>query len=170
MPLTTAREDGGTMLITGTSALLILHALVGVALLGAITHQVVSLYLKRGGPRGTTFLGRYSSVNTQTFVLAIVAIYVLQVILGAIVYPSYRVNVRPDFEDLYLFKGVGSFEVKEHLAGIGMALLPLYYWLWRPDVAETHRIDRAVITSLLAFVVWWGFLVGEVLNNIRGLA
>ena len=158
------------MLITATSALLIIHALVGIALLGAITHQVVSLYLKRVGPRGTSFIGRYTSVNTQLFVLAIVTIYVIQILLGVLVYPAYRANVRVEFEEMYLFKGVGIFEVKEHLAGIGLALLPLYYWLWRPEVAETHRIDRAVITSMLAFIVWWGFLVGEVLNNIRGLA
>jgi hypothetical protein len=25
-----------------------------------------------------------------------------------------------------------------------------------------------MLTSLLAFIVWWGFLTGHILNNIRG--
>jgi hypothetical protein len=91
------------------------------------------------------------------------------VILGAIIYPSYRLNVRIPFEEMFLFKAVGSFESKEHFAGIGVGLLPLYYWLWRPNVADSHRRDRLAITTVLAFIVWWGFLIGHILNNIRGL-
>ena len=60
------------------------------------------------------------------------------------------------------------FEMKEHFAGIGMSLLPIYYWLWRPEIADTHRRDRVAITSILAFIVWWDFLIGHILNNIRG--
>jgi hypothetical protein len=25
-----------------------------------------------------------------------------------------------------------------------------------------------MLTTLLAFIVWWGFIVGHILNNIRG--
>ena len=128
------------------------------------------MYRQRTGPRGLSFVDRYTSVNTNVFVAAIIVLYVVQVILGAIVYTNYRINVRPTFEDLFFFKGVGSFELKEHFAALGLALLPLYFWLWRPDKAETTRRDRIAITTLLAFIVWWGFLVGEVLNNVRGIS
>jgi hypothetical protein len=158
------------MPITGTTVLLILHSLVGVALLGAITHQVISMYRKRAGVRSGSFIDRYTGVNQQVFVVAIITLYVLQMVLGAVIYPSYRVNVRIPFEEMFLYKAVGSFEVKEHFAGIGLGLLPLYYWLWRPDAAQSHRRDRVIITSLLTFIVWWGFLIGHILNNIRGIA
>ena len=149
------------------TALLILHGLVGVALLGAITHQLVSMYRRRT-KRSGSFIDRYTGVNQQVFVVAVISLYVAQVILGAIIYPAYRLNVRIPFEEMFLFKAVGAFEMKEHFAGIGIGMLPLYFWLWRPANADTHRRDRIVITSILAFIVWWGFLIGHILNNIRG--
>ena len=47
-------------------------------------------------------------------------------------------------------------------------MLPAYWYFWRaPQVAQYGR-TRAVLTALLAFIVWWGFVVGHILNNIRG--
>jgi hypothetical protein len=94
----------------------------------------------------------------------------VQVALGGLVYPSYRVDVRIPFEEMSLGWAIGLFELKEHFAGLGLALLPLYVLVWRPDSAATHRGERIAITLLLAFVVWWDFLVGHILNNLRGLA
>ena len=51
----------------------------------------------------------------------------------------------------------------------GLGLLPLYAYTWRPEVAETHRRDRIALTMILVVIVWWNFLVGHVVNNIRGL-
>jgi len=64
---------------------------------------------------------------------------------------------------------VGLFEMKEHFAGIGLGLLPLYAYLWRQDSDSTNRTNRIAITIVLAFIVWWAFIIGHVLNNIRGL-
>src|SRR6185312_3584789 len=117
------------MLISGITLLLILHSLVGVALLGAITHQLVSMHRRRK-VRSGSFIDRYTGVNQQVFVVAVISLYLAQVLIGAAIYPSYRLNVRIPFEEMFLFKAVGSFESKEHFAGIGVGLLPLYYWLW----------------------------------------
>jgi hypothetical protein len=51
---------------------------------------------------------------------------------------------------------------------IGMATLPAYWYFWRQPLADQHARTRAALTALLAFVVWWNFLVGHILNNIRG--
>ena len=51
---------------------------------------------------------------------------------------------------------------------IGMATLPAYWYFWRQPLAEQHAHTRAALTALLAFIVWWNFLVGHILNNIRG--
>jgi hypothetical protein len=155
-------------MISGITLLLIMHSLIGVALLGAITHQLVSMWRRRKVRTGS-FIDRYTSVNQRVFVIAVISLYVGQVILGAIIYPAYRLNVRIPFEEMYLFKAIGLFESKEHFAGIGIGLLPLYYWLWRPESADSHRRDRLAITTVLAVIVWWGFLIGHILNNIRGL-
>jgi len=149
--------------------LLIIHGLVGVALLGALTHQTVSM-LRQRAARGTAFVDRYCGVSAPTFTIAILMLYVVQVTLGALVYPSYRIDVRIPFEEMSLGWAVGLFELKEHFAGIGLALLPMYAFAWRPDSAATHRRERIAITLLLTFIVWWDFIVGHILNNIRGLA
>jgi hypothetical protein len=149
--------------------LLILHALIGVALLGALTHQVVSA-LRRRTVRSGSFADRYSGVEQRTFTLTVVILYVAQVAVGAVIYPSYRLDVRIPFEEMSLGWAIGLFELKEHFAAIGLGLLPLYVYTWRAQTAASLRRDRVAMTSLLAFIVWWDFLVGHVLNNIRGLA
>jgi hypothetical protein len=151
-----------------TIFLLILHGLVGVALLGALTHQSVAL-LRGRRTAGTSFLGRYASARDRTFTVAIVALFVLELALGAIIYPAYRLGVRIPFEEMSLGWAIGVFELKEHFAGLGIALLPYYAHTWKSEVAESLRGDRLAVTLILAFVVWWDFLVGHVLNNIRGL-
>jgi len=151
-----------------TIFLLILHGLVGVALLGALTHQSVSL-LRGRSARGVAFLDRYAGARDRTFTTAIVALFVAEVTLGAIIYPAYRLGVRIPFEEMSLGWAIGAFELKEHFAGLGLAVLPYYAYTWKAEMAETLRGDRLAITLVLAFVAWWDFLVGHVLNNIRGL-
>jgi hypothetical protein len=108
-------------------------------------------------------------VNQQTFTTAVVVLYIAQVALGALVYPAYRMDVRIPFEEMSLGWAIGLFELKEHFAGIGLAALPFYAITWRTEAAMSHRRDRLAITLLLAFVVWWSFMAGHILNNIRGL-
>lgn len=148
--------------------LLIVHALVGVGLLGALTHQTVSSLRRRSVHHGS-FVDRYSGVNQQAFTTAVAVLYVAGVFLGAVIYPSYRLEVRIPFEEMSLGWAVGLFEMKEHFAGIGLGLLPLYISLWRED-SDSSRQNRVAITLILAFIVWWAFIVGHVLNNIRGLS
>ena len=147
--------------------LLILHGLLAVALLGAITHQTISVW---SPARGTaeSFVGRMRSVSASSYVNAIIVLYLLTALLGAILYPSYRLNVRIVLEQMQLFKQNGAFELKEHLVAIGLGMLPAYWYFWRQPLVSDYARTRAVITVMLAFIVWWGFLVGHVLNNIRG--
>ena len=147
--------------------LLILHGLVGVALLGAITHQTVSVLRDRKA-RSSLFFDRYMGVDKSTFTIAVVWLYPIGLMMGAVLYPAYRLNIRIPFEEMSLGWAVGLFELKEHFAGIGLALLPMYAFAWRRESVETHRRDRIALTLLLTFIVWWDFLVGHVLNNIRG--
>jgi hypothetical protein len=152
----------------GTTVLLILHGLVAVALLGAITHQMVSALRQRRAGNGS-FFDRYTGVDQRTFTVAVVALYVTGLVLGAVIYPDYRLNVRIPFEQMSLGWAIGIFEMKEHFAGIGLCLLPAYAYAWRADNAASHHRDRIALTLILACIVWWDFLVGHILNNIRGL-
>ena len=147
--------------------LLILHALLAVTLLGAITHQAISVWMPLRKTPGS-FVGRMRSVPAGSYVNAIVVLYLATATLGGIIYPSYRLSVRIVLEQLQLWKANGAFELKEHFVAVGLGMLPAYWYFWRQPLAADHARTRAVLTSILAFIVWWSFLVGHILNNIRG--
>jgi hypothetical protein len=149
--------------------LLILHGLAAVALLGAITHQAVSVARRKPKAHSGSFVGRYRGVHSPTFANAVVLLFALTFTLGGLLYPRYRIDVRPMLEDLQLRAANGIFETKEHFAAIGLGLLPVYWLYWRPPLLREHADSRRHLTWMLAFVVWWNFLTGEVLNNIKGL-
>lgn len=149
-----------------TTVLLILHGLLAVALLGAVTHQAMSVWAPARKPAGS-FFGRFRAVPGASYVNAIVVLYLLAFLLGAVIYPEYRVEVRTVVEQLGLWPQNGAFELKEHFAAVGLGLLPAYWHSWRQPDGE-HARTRAALTALLAFIVWWNFLTGHILNNIRG--
>src|SRR5271168_5257456 len=96
--------------------LLTAHLLVGVALLGAITHQSVGL-LRPSAIRGGRFIARYAKVDPTAFTLSIAVLFVLSVLLGGLIYPNYRLHVRVPFEQMSLGWVIGLFELKEHFGG-----------------------------------------------------
>src|SRR5262249_22202684 len=120
--------------------------------------------------RTGSFVDRYTGVNQQTFVAVIIGLYIAEIILGGIIYPNYRINVRIPFEEMNLAIAVGLFECKEDFGGIGLGILAAYFWLLKSDVAATHGRDRTAVTAILTFIVWYDFLIGHILNNIRGLS
>jgi len=150
-------------------ALLILHGLLAVALLGAITHQALSVLPAPATPRGRTFIDRFRGVNGPAYATPIVVLFVITAIGGALLYPQYRVDVRPALEDTQNAAANGVFEIKEHLIAIGLGLLPAYWLVWRQSLDAAGASARRGLTWLLAFFVWWSFIVGHVLNDIRGL-
>jgi hypothetical protein len=148
--------------------LLIVHSLLAVALLGAITHQTISAWapVSRGG--AGSFIARMRAAPATSYVNAVVVLYALTALLGGIIYPSYRLNVRIVLEQMQLHVPNGAFELKEHFVALGLGMLPAYWYFWRAPQAAEYARTRALLTALLAFIVWWGFVVGHILNNIRG--
>jgi hypothetical protein len=151
------------------TVLLIVHGLLAVTLLGAITHQALSVAPRRVAAGPLSFVGRFRSVNSGAYANAIVVLFVITAIGGGLLYPQYRLDVRTALEDMQMRAANGAFEIKEHLVAIGLGLLPTYWLFWRPPVAPEQASARRYLTWLLAFIVWWSFLVGHVLNNIKGL-
>jgi hypothetical protein len=150
-------------------ALLILHGLLAVALLGAITHQALSVLPVAAAKGQRTFVDRFRGVNGPAYATPIAILFVVTAIGGALLYPQYRIDVRPALEDMRNSAANGVFEIKEHLIAIGLGLLPAYWQVWRQPPGTEAASSRRALTWLLAFFVWWSFIVGHVLNNIRGL-
>lgn len=150
-----------------TTFLLIVHGLLAVALLGAVTHQTVGVFLP-ARTSADSFASRMRAVSPPAYVAAIVVLYVATAVLGGLIYPEYRLSIRVVLEQLDFWKAHGSFEVKEHFVAVGLGMLPAYWVFWRQPLPQAYARERKVITAMLAFIVWWSFLVGHVLNNIRG--
>ena len=148
-------------------ALLIIHGLLAFLLLGAITHQVVSLWAPAHARRGNIF-ARFSAVPGVAYVNAIIVLYVVTAMVGGWIYTLYRISARLTLEQGQFWKTFGAFELKEHFIALGLALLPAYWYFWRST--DEHPRTRLILTTLLAFIIWWGFIVGHLTNNIRGLA
>ena len=150
--------------------LLILHGLLAVALLGAITHQALSVVTTAPAANGRwNFVDRFRGVDATAYATPIVVLFAVTAIGGALLYPQYRIDVRPALEDTQNSAANGVFEIKEHLAAIGLGLMPVYWQFWRKANGPGTAPARRYLTWLVAFCVWWNFLVGHVLNDIRGL-
>ena len=150
------------------TTLLIIHGLLALALLGAITHQAVALWLPVRAPAGS-FVARFRAVPSTSYVTAIIVLYLVTFVLGAWIYTQYRFTARLALEQLRFFKIVGVFELKEHLATIGLILLPAYWAYWRQPLSKEYADARRHVTLLLAILVWCNFLIGHVVNNARGM-
>ena len=111
-----------------TTALLIIHGLVAVALLGAITHQTIAAWVPSRGRRGS-FFGRFRGVPSGSFANAIVVLYAVSALLGAVLYLSFRTDIRPDLERAGQWQALGLFDLKEHFVchriGVAAGLLGL---------------------------------------------
>jgi hypothetical protein len=150
----------------GWSILLIIHGILAVFLLGAVTHQAVGTAWPVT-KRTSGFVGAVRSVNGMNYTNAIIILFIVTFALGTIIYPTYRVGVRTILQEYRDFKPEGMFEMKEHLLALSLALLPIYWFFWR-TASDANRLARTALTSLLAVCVWWAFLTGHVINNIRG--
>ena len=148
--------------------LILVHVMVSVALIGAVTHQAFSV-ARKPVPGRQGFINRFRGVNSMTFVNAVIVLYVVASVLGGLVYPRYRVDVRPILEDMQLRGANGLFEIKEHFAAVALGVLPAYWLVWRSPLSPELHQARKYLTWMIAFTVWWNFIVGELLNNIKGL-
>src|SRR5262245_34783888 len=102
------------------TALLIVHGLVAVALLGAITHQALASWAPVDA-RPRSFFGRFRNVPAASFANAVTVLYVASALLGGIVYWYFRVDVRPALEQGGNWKVLGLFDLKEHFVSLGLA-------------------------------------------------
>jgi hypothetical protein len=153
-------------MLIGWSILLIIHGILAVFLVGAITHQAIGVSWPVT-KREPGFLSAVRGVNGMNYTNVVIVLFLVTFTIGTIIYPTYRVNVRTVLQEYRDFKPEGMFEMKEHLLALSLALLPLYWFLWH-RATDANRVARAAVTSILAVAVWWSFLTGHIINNIRG--
>jgi len=148
---------------------LIIHGLLAVGLLGALTHQAMSVLMpvrQLAGPLG--FITRFRAVPGAGYATAVCILWILTFVAGAWIYTKYRIYVRIPIEQAGYWKTQGFFELKEHVATIGLGLLPIYWYFWKNAQNPQYDSARKWVTVWLAAGCWFAYLVGHVLNNVRG--
>jgi len=150
-----------------TVFLLILHGLVAIALIGAITHQGFSAW-RRPAP-AKVFVDRFRAVPAIGYATPVVILYVADFLLGAYIYPAYVLEVKASLADFGFNTDIFLFQAKEHIAVIGILFLPAYWHYWKCIPSDTFVLTRRFVTTLIMIVVWWNLVIGHVLNNVRGL-
>jgi hypothetical protein len=149
--------------------LFIVHGLLAVALLGALTHQAMSVLMpvrRVAGDAG--IVTRFRAVQGAGYAAAVCVLWIATFFLGAWIYTKYRMYVRIPIEQAGYWKTQGVFDLKEHLASMGLGLLPIYWLFWKDAKNPEYDSARKWLTVVLAAFVWYMFLVGHIVNNVRG--
>jgi hypothetical protein len=148
---------------------LFVHLILALGLLGALTHQAMAVAWPVRKP-AAGIVTRFRSVPAAGYTTAVCVLYVITFIVGSYIYTQYRVAIRIPLENAHYYKTGGFFDFKEHVATLGLVMLPAYWYFWKN--AQNPELDNARkgITLVLAVIVWFLFIVGHVLNNTRGFA
>ncbi len=145
----------------------ILHGLVGMVLLGAVSHQGLSVWRRPAPAR--VFFDRFRAVHAGGYANAVTILYLIAFTMGALIYPVFVLDVKSTIGDYGLRKTMGVFQIKEHVSVIGLGLLPAYWYFWQSVPVPESAGARRVLTTILMVCVWWSLVVGHVLNNVRGM-
>jgi hypothetical protein len=155
----------GVFLYGARRLLLVLHAGGSIVLIGASTHHALQMrhYLR----------GRFGREKLEKLYAKVVSVaYVFTFVLGALLYPSYRVHVRGLFLDRYAPAYADLFDVKETYAALALVLaigLGALALTLRP--AETPALVRvyAVMSFVVCAVVWLDVIAGILVVSVRGV-
>jgi len=145
--------------------LLVLHAVIGFALLGACTHQAV---VGIGLLRGRAHLGRLARIYSRVIGAAFVAAFAV----GLLMYPHFRYHVRALFLDRYEPWASNLFDMKEDLLGLGLPLALALFFVGRRLDPERERAAApffAVLSVSLWALVAFGVISGVIVTSVRGV-
>ena len=140
---------------------LIIHGLLAVALLGALTHQAMAVTMPVRQAAGD-FVERFRAVPAACYATAVCMLWVMAFIIGAWIYTKYRIYIRISVEETGYSKTQGVFELKEHPASIGMGVLPAYWYFWKNARDPRYDSARKWLTVTLA-----GNVLGYVPDRTR---
>lgn len=157
IPAPTAPE-GALLLEYFAIPLLLAHAVLGFTAVGATTHHAVYSVLLARGQKRFAQLARFGIIAP----LAVLT----QVVLGMVLYPTYRVRIRAVHFDPHAPLYTQLFDFKEHLAALSVPLLLSAVLIARllarepfpPAPALTRTL--AALSCSAALLVWGAALLG----------
>lgn len=136
-----------------------LHALVAMALLGSTTHLVV-VKVQR-------WRGKPNERLEQVYARLIAPLFGAAFFLGLVLYPHFRVAVRAGYLDASQPWASNLFDLKEHLAALGLPLALGLYGLAKRGPAVRPLTDLFAL-ALWAMVTWMA-VSGLIITAVKGV-
>ena len=160
-----AERDGVKVFLESMYEVLLLgHLVVTFVLVGSLVHDLFCVVgFCRGRFGKSRIQKRYVKVGFWC--------YVIVYVLGALIYPAYRVYIRGGCFDQGLPWATGLFEVKEHWGALGLAFFVVYYLLRRsfePDQEKDKLYFYVPLCVLLNVILWYKVVVGCYLAILKG--
>ena len=151
--------------------LFIVHALLAVALLGALSHQAMSVLMpvraRRRAPAG--FVTRFRAVHGASYAAAVCVLWIVTFIFGAWIYTKYRMYVRIPIEQDGLLEDAGRVRAEgAPCDDRSRAAADLLVLLEERPQSVDYDSARKWLTVTLAAMCWFMFLIGHIVNNVRG--
>jgi branched-subunit amino acid transport protein AzlD len=155
--------DVGVWSSPGDVIMLVIHLLVAVFALGAVTHYWWAML---GRPVKLDRLTRYAKWMAVSYPLAWLT--------GVVIYPTYNVLVRKPPRGLLEATArwaVGLFEIKEHVGTIALVMLPLLVLCARryERLSRAERITHVLATWVFTLFVYYSFIAGAIVTNTKGM-
>jgi hypothetical protein len=155
----------GVIFFAARRALLLLHAAGSIVLIGASTHHALQM---RHYLRGVF----QCEALEKTYAKVVAVTYVVTFVIGAMIYPSYRVQVRGLYLDRFAPTYAFLFDMKEVYASLTLTVavgLGALAFTLRP--AESPALARvyATMSLLVCAVVWFEVIAGLLVTSVRGL-
>jgi hypothetical protein len=97
--------------------------------------------------------------------------YTFVYVVGALIYPAFRIYRRRDLFDPELPWATGLFELKEHWGALGLAMLFVYYFLrksFKPSEEKEKLFLYVPLCLLLNVILWYKVVVGCYLSLLKG--
>ena len=144
--------------------LLLAHLFVTFVLVGSMAH---GLFIVVGYLRGKFGRQKLEEYYVKVALWAYTIVYVI----GALIYPAYRIYVRHNYFDKELKWATGLFEVKEHWGAVGLAMFVAYYFLrksFQPAEEKDKLFLYVPLCLLLNIIVWYKVIVGCYLTLLKG--
>lgn len=144
--------------------LLLAHLFVTFVLAGSMTHGLLIVigYLR----------GKFGRQKLEWFYVRVsLWAYAIVYVLGALIYPAYRIYLRHNYFDKELKWATGLFEVKEHWGAVGLAMFFVYYFLrksFQPAEEKDKLFLYVPLCLLLNVIVWYKIIVGCYLTVLKG--
>lgn len=143
--------------------LLIVHALAGMALLGATTHLAIgAIQLRRGRPSALRLVRSHAVIAAGLLATAM--------IIGLLMYPHYRVHVRGVVLDRSAPWASNLFDIKENFAALALPLAVCTFVLGR-RAELSGSLQRLLVFCSVALwaLVAFSAVAGLVVTSVKGV-